>query len=252
MTGESMTTTTLLPRFPMATPLSTPDVWYPPAPTKASRLPALRSRGSSRGVIVGSDNQARVYESFLEARAMLVLMSRKDVAQIVEQQRVTFRDDRGVLRWHVFDFLVTKTNGERIAVAVKPAEVAEKRGLALTLKDIAGRITRSFADRVVLMTERSMDRATEFNAALFHSALHYPTGELDTAVDRIVSGLTAPATIHEIAKATGFSGRAFWSVVRLIDLGVLTLVRHAKITHRTLVRLVTGAEGSSQAAGDST
>ena len=124
-------------------------------------MPPLRSRGSSRGAIVGADNQLRVYESYLEARAMLVLMARHDVEQIVEQQRITFRDDRGVTRWHVFDFVVTTTNGERIAVAVKPSKVADKKHLAAKLIDIAGRISQSFAHRVVLMTERSMDRVTD-------------------------------------------------------------------------------------------
>ena len=231
-----MTTTTHLARFPMATPPSTADVWYPPAESKACRKPALKSRGSSRGAIVGPDNRVRVYESFLEARAMLVLMARSDVAQIEEQQTAWYVDASGKNRWHVFDFLVTKTTGERIAVAVKPSQKAESLGLVDILKDIARRISRRFADRVVLMTERSFDRVSVFNAEAELSSLHCPATSADAEVMRVVESMAGAATIGAIAAATGFAGEAFWAIVRLIAKGVLKLVQHCKITTRALVR----------------
>jgi hypothetical protein len=60
MSGQAMTAFAILPRFPNATPPSTPDVWYPPAPTKASRLPPLKSCGSSRGAFRGPDNRTSI------------------------------------------------------------------------------------------------------------------------------------------------------------------------------------------------
>ncbi len=239
-------TNTLVPRFPAATPPSTADVWYPPAESKACRKPALRSRGSSRGAIVGPDNRIRLYESFLEARIMLVLMARPDVAQIDEQQQVNWRDQAGRLHWHVFDLVVTTTSGERIAVAVKPFAKAEKQKLAAKLAEIAKHIPRRFADRVALMTERSIDRIASFNGEALLAALHCPRTEADAAVERVVSSMAGAATIADIARAAGDAAAGFWAVVRLIANGVLKLVAHCRITASALVQ--TAAPAWAEAA----
>jgi hypothetical protein len=63
---------------------------------------------------------------------MMVLVARPDVAQIEEQPPAfDYLDENGRQASHMFDFLVTSTNGERIAVAVKQSAVAAAAGLGL-------------------------------------------------------------------------------------------------------------------------
>ncbi|WP_197029501.1 hypothetical protein [Paracoccus pantotrophus] len=66
---------------------------------------------------------------------------------------------------HIFDFLVTKADGERIAVAVKPMQRVIARNFLSELERVAAATPKQFADRVMLITDQHVDRAAAAAAA---------------------------------------------------------------------------------------
>lgn len=214
-----------------------------PAPSKSSRRISLASReglpkGSLRGAGVTSKGDPRImyFESGLELKAQLILQARQDVREIFEQlPRVKYFDECGKERTHTFDILAHMTNGERIAIAVKPFEVAERKGFREQLAIIAPQISRDVADRVVLLTDRQLRGAEFFNAELIHAVRLDPDLEADAAVASVVKQLTKPTTIAGIVKKSGKKGRGFRSVVRMIADGSLEMISRGRIHHGSVV-----------------
>lgn len=214
-----------------------------PAPSKSSRRISLASReglpkGSLRGAGVTSKGDPRImyFESGVELKAQMILQARRDVREIFEQlPRVKYIDERGKERTHTFDILAHMTNGERIAIAVKPFEVAERKGFREELAIIAPQISRDVADRVVLLTDRQLRGARLFNAELIHAVRLDPDLEADVAVASVVKQLTQPTTIADIVKKSGKKGRGFRSVVRLIAGGALEMISRGRIEYGSVV-----------------
>ncbi|MCE8432742.1 hypothetical protein [Rhodovulum sulfidophilum] len=66
---------------------------------------------------------------------------------------------------HIFDFLITKTDGERIAVAIKPMQRVMKLNFASELEAASAAASKSLADRVLLVTDQHIDRVAAAEAA---------------------------------------------------------------------------------------
>ncbi len=132
-----------------------------PLPSRATRKPPARSKASTRGLIAARTKsdphlRTRYTESTKEQDAFFIFLARHDVLDVWEQPTfVTYHDDAGHRCRHVFDFRVILMDGRKIAVAVKPYALVERYNFRHTLSLIRAATPLSFADEVVLVTERS-------------------------------------------------------------------------------------------------
>ena len=136
------------------------------APSRASRIPPRRSRGSHCGTIVAMPTpRALHYESKLEANVAVVLLARPDFVDLQEQlPALSYIDLAGKPSKIHFDLLLKVRNGSRIAISVKPRQLAEKTNHAATIKHIAKQMPRRFATHAMLMTEYDASDAAVYNA----------------------------------------------------------------------------------------
>ena len=230
-----------------AAPASAPPpdhAWHPPAPSLSSRRLKLRSRGASRVQIVGGAVPTMIVcESDLERKAVYVLLADPDVIELREQPpAVAYVDQQGVKRTHTFDMVVTRRDGSRIAVAVKPSCRAERSGLRATLALIAAQMPRHFADGVQLLTERQLHRDAVHDALLIHTMRRRPNPVHDEQLRALVAGLSGRTTVRSLVAASGLGAHGFGSVVRLIAAGTLAIIGRPRIGYDTVVRPVSPDE----------
>jgi hypothetical protein len=196
----------------------------PTLSTVASRLPALRSRGSCRGFAV-FENRCVVFESHLELVTLYLLAMMPDVVQIIDQpSAITFVDDDQIVRRHTFDFLIVLKDGTRILVAVKPAEKVARSGIGRTIELIAGQIGPGIADRIIVITDNDFTRVDRFNAQQAFECMRFPIPEHDEAIERITGDMLGSVKIADLVEASGLGGLGFRAVIRCIARGVLAPV----------------------------
>ena len=191
-----------------------------PLPSRATRKPPARSKASTRGLIPAktkSDPRLRTHytESTKEQDSFFIFLSRYDVLDIWEQPTpVAYHDDTGRLRKHVFDFRVTLTDGRKLAIAVKPHVLVERYNFRHTLSLIRVATPLSFADEVVLVTERSYTPSAARNARKLHDFRRTPDEEADRTIASLAAKLTGPVTISTLIESSGLGGRAFRAAFR--------------------------------------
>lgn len=213
----------------------------PPLSSRATRRISSRSRASLRGALVAqlpADDHPRriVFESKLEQRVLYLLMARRDIHDIWDQPpAITYLSGSGREMRHVFDFLATLINGRRIAVAVKPAELAEKRNFRDELRHIRAGTSITFAHDVVLVTDRSFAPSAARNAARLHEFRRAPDPEADKQVQSIIATLQDETTIAEIVSVSGLEGRGFRAVYRAIYDGYAKTLNSGDITPATRI-----------------
>ncbi|MEJ1935271.1 TnsA endonuclease N-terminal domain-containing protein [Nostoc sp. NIES-2111] len=209
--------------------------WRPTAPSRASRTISRRSNRSGRVTIVTANDHRRIHcESYLEARVAYVLLARPDVADVSEQPAaVKYRDEDGRSRLHFFDFLVTRRDGTRIAVAVKPAKVARRKNLLALLARIAAQLPPGFADAVLLLTDEDLTPALVANAKMIHSVRRGRDPELDARVAALAAELNGRVTVATLVEVLGAAGEGFRAVVRAVADGILRLVGRGEIGYGT-------------------
>lgn len=140
-------------------------------PSRASRDVVRRSKASLRGSMIAkipAFERPRViqFESMLEYRFLCLTLLRPDVHDILEQPpAIRYRHGDGSTKSHIFDFLITLTSGERIAVAIKPTERVIQRDFVIELRHVAAAMPKHFAHRVKLVTEEQLDRRAAAEAA---------------------------------------------------------------------------------------
>jgi len=129
----------------------------------ATRKINMRSKGHSSGFIMIA-TKARpwprkvFYESWLERNFAVTAAIQENVIDIIEQpQAVTFTRACGKPGKHTFDFLVKLEDGTSIAVAIKPLKRVEQLNFRATLELIKAATPKSFADNVMLITDKHID-----------------------------------------------------------------------------------------------
>lgn len=208
----------------------------PTQPSRASRFPNLRDRGSCRGTVV-INNKVHVFESHLELVGYWMLSARPDVADIWDQPpAIGYTDDDGVARRHTFDALVMMTTGLRVLIEFKPAVKVASSGIERVIELVAAQHGTRVADRIVVITDKNFTRNDKFNARLQHDCGKHAVAAHDEAVVAAVAGLIGSVTIGDLADSLGFGGIGFRAVVRAISRGLLVRdVRSARITRDALV-----------------
>lgn len=213
-----------------------------PLPSKATRKPPARSKSSSRGHVTGGGSPSgapprlRYYESKREQDVLYLLLARPDVADIWDQPPpVSYCDATGRKRSHTFDFLITLTDGQRIAIAVKPYSIAERQVFREVLQCIRAATPLSFANEIVLITERSYCPSAARNAQKLHDFRRTLDPEADSSIETLVRGLSGPTTIAKLVEASGLGGRAFRAAFKAIYAGVLRALEPGDILPTTRI-----------------
>lgn len=209
-----------------------------PETSHASRPIPKRSKGHFVGFVVTPDGHGRMIrtESHLEMQVLLVLLMRPDIVDVVEQVGpVRYRDRDGQLRDHFFDFLATRTDGLRLAIAVRPWKRAQRKGFAETLACIRRDLPPSVADEVFLITDRHLDPIDLHNAWLLHGVSH-PDAEADLAASAAIKDMPGAIRLADLADITGMGGRGFRALLRLVRARRLLPVAHERLTPDSFVK----------------
>lgn len=146
-------------------------IYLGPEPSHATRTISRRSKASLRGSLIASlpgFERPRIiqFESALEYAFLCLMLVRADIHHIWDQPAaVQYTDATGEPAKHVFDYLVTTTCGERVAVAIKPMQRVIQQNFVSELERIAAATPKQFADRVMLITDQHLDRRAAAQAA---------------------------------------------------------------------------------------
>ena len=215
-----------------------------PLSSKATRTPSPRSKASSRGHVISQmpadpHLRLRYFESKHEQDTLFLLMAWPGVVDIWDQPpQIAYRDENGRLRHHTFDYLLTLSDGSRIAIAVKPESIVRSTHFRETLRLIRAGTPLHFAKEVVLITEHSYTPSAARNAQKLHDFRRTPDPEADHAIATLVAALEGQTTIAELVAAAGLGGRAFRAAFKAIYSGILRVLDEGDI--RPMTRIVAG------------
>lgn len=222
-----------------------PGGFSPPLPSTAQRSVALSSKGhfcghvvigdgSGRGAISGAPARVVQVESHLELCWCLCLSLRLDIAALHEQVGFDWSDEGGVCHTHYFDLVVTRTDGTRIACAIRPAARTGGR-FGRQMPRIASQVRASrFADDVRLLTDRDLDPVELHNAWLLHG-IRAGDPPADAAAAQVLAGMSRTSTLADLTARTGLGAAGFRALLRLVRSGHLRLFRAERITSNTIV-----------------
>jgi hypothetical protein len=213
-------------------------VWNPPGESLTTRYVHSKSRGACRPSVVGGASPREIMcESGLEKKVAHFLLTHPQVADLREQPpAVAWTDAAGNAHRHTFDFLVTLKDGRKIAVAVKPKTIADRKRFAEILEMVAARMPRGFADGVLLLTDADLPHDVVHNATLLHHARRAPDRDLDAAVLSLAKEASV-TSIGELVRESRRGGDAFRAVTRMIANGAISVVGHSRIGYATRVRV---------------
>lgn len=212
----------------------------PPAPSLASRFPALKSRETCRGFAI-YQNRIVWFESHLELMVFFLLALLPEVATIREQPKAVAYLDGETAHGHTFDFLVIFRDGTYKWVAVKPAAKVASSRIEIVLGLIAAQGSVGKNGSVHLITDADFTYADRYNATQAYDFCMDPIQEHDDAMARLVSEVVGAVRIRDLVEASGLGAMGFRSVIRLIAHHQLAAVKAGeRITHDTFVRPVQG------------
>lgn len=209
--------------------------------SRSTRRINARARVSGRGMasclLPSWDHTRRVvYESILEMKVLHLLLARPDIWDLWEQpERIRYIDADQNSKFTVFDFLITLRCGRKIAIAVKPAAIVEETGFRQELKLIRASTPLSFADDIVLVTDRSFTPAEARNAERLQEFCRTPDGEADHIIRELLRGLQSETTIAELVASSGLDGRGFRAAFRAIYTGGARLVTVGDISPKSQI-----------------
>lgn len=203
--------------------------------SRASRRPPSRSRVSSRPLGVTPEGYLAALDSLTELRAMQAFWADPRVADVIEQPPpVRYVDDNGIERTHTFDFLVSSTDGRKIAVLVKPPELADRRG-TWRLRDLLAQQTPAdVATHFVVLT--GLDRDRIHNAKLVAAARRSAFPAHDARMRAAVERLTGPTSTRDLVATSELGAAGLSAVARLVGEGALVLVGSRRLDCDALLR----------------
>lgn len=220
----------------------TPTIRFP-HPSRATRPIPLRSKGSLRGALVAqlpADRHPRniVFESKLEERFLFLTLARRDVHDIWDQPpAVAYRDAAGKRRTHTFDFRIVFMSGLTAAIAIKPLARVRKRDFVADLQCIRAHVSKSFARKVFLITDREINRWEAQNAARYHEFSRTPDPEADRVLADLLAALSGRHRIADLVGRIALDGRGYRAVFRAIYHGRLSAPRKKLVSHDTIVKV---------------
>jgi len=141
-----------------------------PERVRTARKTAVGAREHATGQVTFGPDDAYTMglDSNTEMKCMLVVMARPDVVGLESQVLFEWDKADGSTGKHFFDFRVLSADGKRRAIMVKSEYRRRQPEVQNELAEIAARVPSSFADDVVVMTERDIDPVEYFNAEMMH------------------------------------------------------------------------------------
>lgn len=208
-----------------------------PKRVQLARKTAVGAREHQSGQITMDPDEGYTmgYDSNTEMKWKLVLLARPGVAWIESQVLFQWLDVDGKIAKHFFDFRVLMADGQRVAIMVKSEYRRNQTKVQHELAEVAAHVPRSFADRVVVMTERDIDPVEYFNAEMMHE-MRRPDPDADAAARRLLGEIVGAVRIQDLVDAIGLGPRGFRAVVRLLRSHELELTLNARIAHEAYVR----------------
>lgn len=201
-------------------------------PSVASRKIVRGSRGKFSYDIFNWGPRHIVCESHTEWMAFQVLVAcSNDIVSVEEQlPPIAYHDELGVERHHYFDFRITRSDGSRTAIAVKPEALVERSNFRKTLSLIGNATPKAFADRICLVTDKTLTPELRAYSAAIQSARHDAllrpkrTAEDDAASNAVIAKMLGGWTIGHLVEAIGLpDGRGYRAVLRAIADGRLSI-----------------------------
>ena len=195
--------------------------WRPPAPPTATRIPALKSKGSMRVLMASMDDVLTPCESGGEFNDVRVSRARADVVAVhVQTEPVAYVDEDGVERRHTPDVVLTLSDGSREAHVVKPDARAEA----------ARRLARTFDRRRVggigrwrHVGDAALPRSVVRRADQIAWVRRDGPFPGDPVLERVRAFVDRPMTVAEAVAGSGAEGWGYRAVVRLIADRVLRM-----------------------------
>lgn len=213
-----------------------------PEPSRSSRDVLKPSQGHQSGSYVIPTVRALAgqiihAESALEGDFIRAAACLPDVVDIEEQLApVSYVGLDGRVRKKIFDFRITFRDGSRVAVEVKPFDIAERTNLQEELRCVARAMSRDVADGVALVTDLDLDPTTRHNSRMILRYLREPDPEADAKARELTDSLSGAVEIEAIVKTLALRHRGLGAVVRLIWQRRLQLTKHERITYKALVQ----------------
>lgn len=208
-----------------------------PERVQTARKTAVGAREHQTGQVTMDPDEGYTvgYDSNTEMKCMLVLLARPDVAGIESQVLFQWLEADGEIGKHFFDFRALMADGKRVAIMVKSEYRRRRAKVQNELAEVAARVPRSFADAVVVMTERDIDPVEYFNAEMMHE-MRRPDPDADAAARRLLGEIVGSVRVQDLVEAIGLGARGFRAVVRLLRSHELELTLNVRITHEAHVR----------------
>ncbi len=131
------------------------DVWTPPVlKGEGSHRPPRASRESVRSWLTDPTTNREIgSSSHLEMKCTYQLMANRRVIEIIDQHpTVSYPDENGELHQTRYDFMFTLDDTRKIAIAIKPADKVEKRGLNRIIRASLPEL-RKVADDAIILTD---------------------------------------------------------------------------------------------------
>lgn len=167
---------------------------------------------------------------------LFLMLARRDVYDVRDQPPpISYCDENGRISTHYFDYLLKLTSGRRLALAVKPWAIAEKTRFREQLARISAATDLSYADHVILITDRSFRRVDALNAARLHLFRRQRNRHADQIIATLARQLHTPVTIAELCRLANLGEHGFAAIFRAIYAGLLTPRHHGEITSFSLV-----------------
>ncbi len=162
------------------------------------------------------------------------------VAQVQEQfGPIPFIGHDGKPANHYIDLLITKNDGRKIAVAVKPTERLQSGRFLRELEALEKTMPSATADEVRLVTERCISRTAAFNAIMYHRFALCRDLEVENRLKDVLPSVPGEISICDLAERCRAGGRAFRPIVRGIFEGQLNKLSPGRINQFTMVRRLT-------------
>lgn len=180
-------------------------------------------------VLIDDGYRVLFYESKVERDCATIMDANPAILRVQEQVAFTWFD-KGAMRTHFFDFVVTKKSGGNAALIVKPEMQAQNPAFLKEETEISEQAVQAgIVEEVFVYTDKSFSDVQLRNVEFIRSVL-----EVDVEADKIVAGLTeglqGAVRIQELVNASGLETRGFRAVVRQIGSGNLEYDESALIS----------------------
>lgn len=206
-----------------------------PAPSRADRNVPVSSKGHCVAHTVLGDGPGIHIQanSHLELCHLRLLQMQPNLIDLREQ--VNFYHGPQFKALHVFDFVATYRNGDRIAFTVKPEAKLQSNDFLGEMQVVAYWVEKQgFAQATRLLTDADIDRTDLHNAELL-TTLHGADPEAEAIARKLASGFHGALSLRDLTRKLDLADRGYRALLRLIRSGELALFVRERITPSTLV-----------------